>query len=310
VFTAAHAGDFEDGLAAVNRKDYTTALEKFRVEAQQGNSRAKTMLGVMYYNGQGVDKDYKEALVWFMRAAAQGNAMAQSNLGLMHSKGQGGLVQDYKEAVRWYRLAAQQGSSIAQHNLGTNYREGKGVAQDYKEAVRWYRLAAEQGVAESQYFLGFMHYEGQGVAKDYLRAHMWWNISASRGAEKSVKARDLVASKMTREQIAKAQEMAKTCLAKKYKDCDVSPYGDRDETCDEIVGLMGRAKVLSVICPQSHDGYVKEFFLYGIQLPERCGSASDTQYQSLIKEAGGKLRTEAAEMGTDGFCERNRPYGG
>ena len=99
-------------------------------------------------------------------------------------------------------------------------------------------------------------------------------------------------------------------VQKTQTDATASLSGDRDETCDEIVGLMGRAKVLSVICPQSHDGYVKEFFLYGIQLPERCGSASDTQYQSLIKEAGGKLRTEAAEMGTDGFCERNRPYVG
>lgn len=92
-------------------------------------------------------------------------------------------------------------------------------------------------------------------------------------------------------------------FAKTQSDTTISSSGDRDGTCDEIVGLMGRAKVLSVICPQSHDGYVKEFLLYGIQLPERCGTASDTQYQSLIKEAGGKLRSEAAEMGTDGFCE-------
>ncbi len=85
--------------------------------------------------------------------------------------------------------------------------------------------------------------------------------------------------------------------------------GDRDETCDEIVGLMGRAKVLSVICPQRLDGYQQEFFLYGIQLPERCGSASGTQYQSLLREAEDKLRAEAEEMGTDRFCEANRPYG-
>ena len=37
LFTAAVAGDYDDGVAAYDRKDYATALEKFRIRAQQGS---------------------------------------------------------------------------------------------------------------------------------------------------------------------------------------------------------------------------------------------------------------------------------
>ena len=66
VFTAALAGDFEDGVAAINRKDYATALAKFRSAAQQGVAEAQFNLGYMYGNGQGIAQDYKEALRWYL----------------------------------------------------------------------------------------------------------------------------------------------------------------------------------------------------------------------------------------------------
>ena len=66
VFTAALAGDLEDGVAAIERKDYATALAKFRSAAQQGVAEAQFNLGYMYGNGQGIAQDYKEALRWYL----------------------------------------------------------------------------------------------------------------------------------------------------------------------------------------------------------------------------------------------------
>ena len=59
-------------------------------------------LGLMYYNGQGVEQDYKKAVYWWDKSAEQGDADAQHNLGLMYDNGQG-VEQDYKKAVYWYR---------------------------------------------------------------------------------------------------------------------------------------------------------------------------------------------------------------
>ena len=108
----ASAGDYEDGVSAITRKDYTTALSKFLVAAEQGLANAQYNLGLMYERGEGVAQDYKEAMRWYRVAARQGFAQAQNNLGLMYANGRG-VEQDYNEAARWYRLAAQQGEADA-----------------------------------------------------------------------------------------------------------------------------------------------------------------------------------------------------
>jgi TPR repeat protein len=99
------------------------------------------------------------------------------------------------------------------------YHTGEGVLQDYAEAVRWYKLAAAQGVSKAQHNLASMYYEGKGVVQDYLQAHMWMNLAAVSGKKDAQKARDVIAAKMTSQQIGKAQAMAKKCLASKFKDC-------------------------------------------------------------------------------------------
>lgn len=106
-------------------------------------------------------------------------------------------------------IAATQGDAEAQTTIGAMYQVGHGVRQDYAEAVKWYRLAADQGVVVAQYNLGLMHAKGQGVPQDFVQAHFWFNIAASQGHKGAAKNRDLVASLMTRDQIAEAQRLAR-----------------------------------------------------------------------------------------------------
>jgi TPR repeat protein len=68
--------------------------------------------------------------------------------------------------------------------------------------------------------LGTMYDKGEGVAQDYIRAHMWFNLGAASGAANRVKNRDIVARKMTSQQIAQAQKMAIECQQKKFKGCE------------------------------------------------------------------------------------------
>ena len=180
--------------------------------AEQGNASAQLDLGLMYGNGQGVSQDYTQAARWFREAAEQGNVAAQFNLGVIYSDGKG-VPQDFTQAIPWYRRAAEQGSSAAQFNLGVMYDNGRGVPQDYREAFRWYRAAAEQGNAAAQHNLGLMYDNGQGVLQDYIQAHMWYNLATSSlsGQDREIPSgnRDTVANKMTSEQIAEAQRLAR-----------------------------------------------------------------------------------------------------
>ena len=116
---------------------------------------------------------------------------------------------DYKEAVKWYRLSAEQGYAGAKLNLGVMYGKGQGVPQDNKEAVRLYRLSAEQGDAKAQSNLGNNYALGEGVPQDYVSAHMWMNLSGSQGITNAVTNRNILEEEMSKQQIEKAQEMAR-----------------------------------------------------------------------------------------------------
>ena len=145
-------------------------------------------------------------------AADQGLPLAQLFLGVMYVNGLG-VPQDDAEAARWFRLAADQGHAGAQFNLGFSYDRGEGVPRDDVEAVRWYRLAADQGDAHAQTNLGAMYGTGRGVPQDYVEGHMWSNLAAAQltgeDRDRAVRIRDIVAARMTADQIAEAQRRAR-----------------------------------------------------------------------------------------------------
>ena len=58
------------------------------------------------------------------------------------------------------------------------------------------------------------------LVQDYTRAHMWLNLAAVTGNATAVKNRDIIASKMTSQQIAEAQKLARECQARNFKNCD------------------------------------------------------------------------------------------
>lgn len=165
-------------------------------------------------------KDYAEAVRWLKAAAEQGDIAAQYNLGVSYSLGKG-VAQDNVQSVRWYTLAAEQGFALAQYRLGLAHYSGVGVAQDNTQAVRWHMLAAAQGHVDSFAPLGAFYSSGDGIPQNYIRAHMWLNLAAARKNNTNFrKLRDLIAKKLTLQQLAQAQNLATECLARNYKGCD------------------------------------------------------------------------------------------
>jgi TPR repeat protein len=77
-----HAG-YDEGKAAYDKRDYTTALQEWLPLAEQQNAAAQTRLGTMYARGEGVSQNYTHALKWYRKAAEQGQSVAQFNLGVI-----------------------------------------------------------------------------------------------------------------------------------------------------------------------------------------------------------------------------------
>jgi TPR repeat protein len=200
-------------------KDYDEAVKWYRLAATQGNALGQTNLGAMFRNGRGVPQDDKEAVKWYRLAANQGFATAQFLLGMMYLRGNG-LAQDYKEALRLLLIAAKKGNQGAQNDLGMMYRDGIGVARDYKEAMKWYRLAAEKNYAAALYNISSMYAEGLGVTQDFARAYMWVSLAAAQNLPDAMNYRDTISKRMTAQQIAETQAMARKCQESNYKQCD------------------------------------------------------------------------------------------
>ena len=130
------------------------------------------------------------------------------------------MVLSAQDDLDTVRQAAEQGDATAQFNLGFRYASGEGVPQDEAEAVRWYRLSADQGNAFAQYNLGVSYAFGRGVLKDSVLAHMWFNIAGVNGNEAAREGRDNLERDMTRDEITRATELARACMASDYQNCE------------------------------------------------------------------------------------------
>ena len=126
---------------------------------------------------------------------------------------------DYKLAILKFNIGAKKGNTDCLHGLGIVNYLGEGTIQNYKTAFDFEMKAAIKN-AEAQFVVGIMYAEGQGVEKNLLLAHMWSNIAIANGIENAKRLRDSLVNKMTNEEIATAQEMAKECSLKNYNNCN------------------------------------------------------------------------------------------
>jgi TPR repeat protein len=150
------ADALQDGVAAINRKDYPAAIRLLEPLARSGNAIAQLRLGLLHYHGHGVRESDAQALMWFERAARQGLAEAQFHLGNMYAYGladPGGDTDPGRLAAQWTFEAARQGHAEAQYSLGIMFLTGKGVEQSAAEGARWIAKAAAQGHADAAAYL-------------------------------------------------------------------------------------------------------------------------------------------------------------
>jgi TPR repeat protein len=195
-----------DGLDALKRGDYATAVKELRPLADKGNPEAQYRMGLMYEYGAGVPADKAQMVAWLRKAAAQGHAAAECELGILYSIGDG-VPHDDAQAVAWFRKSADKGNATAQYNLGALIAKGAGAKVDEPQAVAWFRKAADQGLAVAQYMLGVAYDNGQGVAKDDVLAYVSYAIAARNGSKDAVASRDAAASRLTPAQLADAKAL-------------------------------------------------------------------------------------------------------
>lgn len=102
------AGEFELGLNAFNKGEYTQAFQLIKVSAERGDVKSSFILSTMYRRGLGVEADEYRSFDWCKKAAEEGHLEAQFQLGLMYLEGEG-TSEDETQAQNWLWAAADRG---------------------------------------------------------------------------------------------------------------------------------------------------------------------------------------------------------
>jgi TPR repeat protein len=149
--------------------------------------------------------------------AKDGDMLAQIEAGERYATGKG-VAKDPKAAAGWYVKAAEQGSADAQLKLGALFIGGKGLPKNSVEAAKWFQLAADQGRAIAQIQMARMHLAGAGVVKDHVEACKWASLAAAQGDRQAKPILDFLKTRMSAQQLAKAETLVRESLEKKTAD--------------------------------------------------------------------------------------------
>jgi TPR repeat protein len=133
-------------LAGIYRTDhkYGDALHLYGKAVRSGSVDARVDAGVMYEEGQGIDRDLDEARCFYRTAAEGGSHRGMLAMGRLYQYGIRGRP-DYARAKDWYEKAVHAGSADAMNRIGLLYLRGQGVKKNKDEAVGWFRKARDAG---------------------------------------------------------------------------------------------------------------------------------------------------------------------
>jgi TPR repeat protein len=95
------------------------------------------------------------------------------------------------------------------HSRGADLELGRHGPADYAGAASAYRKAAVLGFPLAQNNLARLYETGRGVQQDFILAHMWYALAAASGDESLEANRDASANRLSAEDIAKAEALAR-----------------------------------------------------------------------------------------------------
>jgi TPR repeat protein len=133
--------DFTRGREAFERDDVVTAMRLLGRAADQGHTRAQTLLAYILDRAA----ENEAAFELYSRAAEKGDAEAMYGLGTMYVSGDAGEVSGEK-AVEWFRRAMDAGHGHAVLVLAGAYLKGNlGLTEDRDRALALLKKGAAAG---------------------------------------------------------------------------------------------------------------------------------------------------------------------
>ncbi|MDQ0316978.1 tetratricopeptide repeat protein [Amorphus orientalis] len=174
---ASPASERDVAYGAYQRGYFLTAMRVALERAEKGDAAAQTLLGLIYEDGNAVEKDLEAAADWYAIASEGGDTNASYRLGLLYLDGTG-VDQDRERAAELFAEAAEAGNASAAYNLGLIELEER----DTEAAARHLEAATEAGNADAAYALALLYTSGTGVVPDDVRATKLMGEAAAGGS--------------------------------------------------------------------------------------------------------------------------------
>jgi len=146
---AEKASRFDQGIAAYDSGDYSTAYRIWAELAREDDLGAMRNAAQLLRQGKGVEKDSVQAFKLYREAAEKGLVTAMANVAEMYLSGEG-TDKNPQAAAAWYARASTAGLSIAQMKMSELYEQGVGVEKDPVRARALLERAARNGYAPAQ----------------------------------------------------------------------------------------------------------------------------------------------------------------
>jgi len=232
------SADFQKGLDAYKKGDFSKAAKEWRPLAEGGDAEAQYNLGIMYLLGEGISrKDVVRmpdlATDWIRKASTKNHPDALGLVASFYERGKFGFNKDLKKAVKLRTRAAETGDGLAIYNLSQVFLNGWGVEQNYDKAMSLLKNAASKNIQLAMYNLGVMHLKSEKY-KNLKASYMWFDLTTKwipdsqvtgnlesllevlKNAE-NVKTR--LEKVLTPVELQNAIQLARECVRKNYKGC-------------------------------------------------------------------------------------------
>lgn len=158
------------------------ALVNYLKGHNNGDLKSTQRLGIMYYNGDGVNIDKKKALTYMKTAIESEDPHSLYVIGVAY------LNDDREKGLEYLKKAYKKGSHYAAETLASEYLidllKEKEIDED--ELLECINYAMENDMIEAIYYYGLIHVYGVGVEKNSQEAFKYFIKAAEKGSQKAM----------------------------------------------------------------------------------------------------------------------------
>ena len=127
------------GTELYHEGDYNKAVEYYTKAAELGDAVAHYNLGIMYWNGEGVERDEEKGVYHYEKAAMGGHPRARHNLGCIECN-----TGNIERSVKHLIIAANLGYEESMKALWKHYSKGNITKEDLDATLRTHHAAINE----------------------------------------------------------------------------------------------------------------------------------------------------------------------